>query len=305
MEDDKKRLIILAVILLAVVLAVGGYGLTHSLDVLDTKGIVGQREKHLIILSSLLMLIVVIPVYFLTFFITWKYRAGNKKARYEPDQDGNRLIEVTWWAIPGVIILILSVVAWNSAHSLDPFRPLGQSKQLTVQVVALPWKWLFIYPAQNVAALNELAIPVDTDVDFNITSDAPMNSFWVPRLGGQIYAMAGMNTHLHLQADQPGDYEGVSANISGQGFAGMHFKVKAMSQTAFVGWSKQTAAANHDLTQTAYDNLAKPSQNDPVAYYSTVEPALFDKILLKYALPSGALVGADVNSLQTELHHHE
>jgi cytochrome o ubiquinol oxidase subunit 2 len=172
-------------------------------------------------------------------------------------------------------------------------------------VVALPWKWLFIYPEQNMASLNYLEIPVNTTIDFNITSDAPMNSFWIPRLGGQIYAMAGMNTHLHLMADQPGDYEGVSANISGDGFAGMHFAVKAVASSNFSNWLATTGSSSHQLSQTVYDQLAQPSQNDPVIYYSSVGPNIYDKVLLKYTVPSAALVGADLNHVELEQHSHE
>jgi cytochrome o ubiquinol oxidase subunit 2 len=306
MGKDKNKLLGIAAILVTTLVASIWYGASHVLPVLDTKGSVGNDERHLIVLSTLLMLIVVVPVYFLTFFIAWKYRAENKSARYEPNTDGNRKLEFTWWAVPGIIILILSVVTWNSSHKLDPFRPIsGDRPTMQVQVVALPWKWLFIYPAQNVASLNYLQIPVNTPVDFNITSDAPMNSFWIPALGGQIYAMAGMNTHLHLIANQAGDYRGVSANISGQGFAGMHFMARASSEEDFNKWLESSRSQNRTLDQQAYDGLAKPSQNDPVTLYSSATPGLYEKTILKYAVPSSALIGANVDTFTQDLHHHD
>jgi len=305
MGKEKNKLIGIALTLLVALGGAAWYGLHHTLTVLSTKGQVGDRERHLIIIATLLMLIVVIPVYFLTFFIAWKYRSSNKQARYEPDQDGNRALEITWWAIPGIIILILSVITWNSSHSLDPFRSLSsQGKPLKVQVIALPWKWLFIYPDQNVASVNFLQIPTDRDIDFSITSDAPMNSFWIPQLGGQIYAMAGMDTHLHLAANTPGDYQGVSANISGKGFAGMHFIARAGSQADFNSWVGDKRAESKPLDQPTYDQLAEPSENDPVSFYNSVEPSLYDKVLLKYTVPNSALIGGDIESFTQEAGHH-
>lgn len=306
MRKEKNKIIGLALVLLATLVAAGWYGLTHGLAVLESHGSVGKQEKHLIIIATLLMLIVVVPVYFLTFYIAWKYRASNKAARYQPEFDGNRKLEFTWWAIPGAIIIILSVVAWNSAHSLDPSRQLaGGGQAMEIQVVALPWKWLFIYPDKNIASVNFVELPVGRQVDFNITSDAPMNSFWIPQLGGQIYAMAGMSTHLHLMADTPGDYRGVSANISGRGFAGMNFTARAVSRADFDKWIASAGAATKQLDQSAYDRLAQPSENNPVALYSSVQPGLYSKLLLKYSLPNSALIGADPALLEQGVHAHD
>lgn len=306
MRNDKNKIIGLALVLLVTLTAAGWYGLTHGLAVLESRGTIGAQERRLMIIATLLMLIVVVPVYILTFYIAWKYRAGNKSARYQPDLDGNRKLEFTWWAVPGVIIFILSIMAWNSSHSLDPFRQLSNGgPAMEVQVVALPWKWLFIYPDKNIASVNFVELPVNRQVDFNITSDAPMNSFWIPQLGGQIYAMAGMSTHLHLMADTPGDYRGVSANISGRGFAGMTFTARAVSQANFDKWLASAAVGAKQLDQSAYDQLAQPSENNPVTYYSAVQPGLYDKLLLKYSLPSSALIGADPQLLEQGVHHHD
>lgn len=259
------------------------YLFTQNVAVLDPQGIIADKQANLLIFATVLSLFVIVPVYFLTFFIAWKYREGNKKSKYTPDTDGNRLAETVWWGIPIVIILILSIVTWNSSHALDPYRPLESSvKPLRVQVVALQWKWLFIYPDQNIATLNYLNIPEDTPINFELTSDAPMNSFWIPKLGGQVYAMAGMNTKLHLQADQPGIFEGVSANLSGEGFAGMKFVAQSSTQDDFDNWVRDVQNSNNPLYQTTYQELIKPTKDVPETLYSSVEPQLYNKVVLKY-----------------------
>lgn len=253
-------------------------------SILQPAGPVAKQELDLIITATWLMLIVVIPVFLLTAWIGWRYRAGNTKAAYAPDWDHNRLAESVWWGFPLLIILILSVVTWQSTHQLDPFRPLGaQATPLKVQVIAMEWKWLFIYPEQNIAAVNTLHIPADRPIDFEITADAPMNSFWIPRLGGQIYAMAGMSTQLHLMADQPGTYYGSSANLSGEGFAGMRFKVVAESDQAFKHWANDVKQTPSPLQYQSYYDLSTPSKNNPPSYYSSVIPGLYHNVVMSYA----------------------
>jgi cytochrome o ubiquinol oxidase subunit 2 len=228
-----------------------------------------------------------VPTFALTIMIAWKYREGNKRSRkYRPDWDGSRLFESIWWGIPIVIIGILSVLAWNSSHSLDPYRPLASGgRPMTVQVVALDWKWLFIYPEQRIASVNLAEIPVGRQVNFEITSDTVMNSFWVPRLGGQIYAMPGMITQLHLIADKAGSYDGSSANISGSGFSGMSFTVRAGSDADFTRWVGQARGSESALSQTAYEALARPSKYNSPTYYSSVGNGLYGDIVSKYAAP--------------------
>jgi cytochrome o ubiquinol oxidase subunit 2 len=223
----KKYKIIFGVLVIGVLIAVAvKYLKTVNIEVFNPKGSIAEKQRNLIIFASLLSLLVIIPVYILTFTFLFKYRETNKKARYTPDWDHNRIYETIWWGIPIAVILLLSIVTWNSTHALDPYKPLSSSeKPLDIQVVALQWKWLFIYPEQNVATVNYVQIPVNRPVTFTITSDAPMNSLWIPQLGGQIYAMSGMSTQLHLIANHAGSYNGSSANISGEGFAGMRFKV--------------------------------------------------------------------------------
>lgn len=258
-------------------------------SILQPAGPVARQELDLILTATWLMLIVVIPVFLLTAWISWRYRAGNQKATYTPDWDHSRLAESIWWGFPLLIILILSVVTWQSTHQLDPFRPLNtantanaQAAPLKVQVIALEWKWLFIYPEQNVATVNMLHIPVDTPVDFEITADAPMNSFWIPSLGGQIYAMAGMSTQLHLLAEKPGIYNGSSANLSGEGFAGMQFKVVAEPDQAFRQWTAEIKHAALPLDWQIYANLAAPSKDNQTAYYAPVTHGLYHGVVMRY-----------------------
>jgi len=253
--------------------------------VLNPAGQVGHKERNLIIVTVLLGLLVVVPVYIMTFTIAWRYRERNTKAKYSPELSGNRWIEGVWWGIPSAIILLLSIITWNSSHALDPFKPLNGSKPMDIEVVALDWKWLFIYPEQGVASVNQVAFPVRTPVNFVITADAPMNSFWIPQLGSQIYAMPGMRTQLHLVADKAGSYDGSSANISGAGFAGMRFTATAGTQTDFNNWVQSARQSGQSLDSNAYRQLAKPSQNNPVAMYSSADGSLFNRVLFKYMVP--------------------
>jgi cytochrome o ubiquinol oxidase subunit 2 len=261
----------------------------HGIAILEPKGPIARQEFHLLVLSTVIMLFVVIPVFVLTVVISIRYRATNKEAKYLPDWDRDNRLESLWWGIPCAIIAALAVLAWTSSHTLDPYRPLSSSKpQMAVQVVAMDWKWLFIYPAQHIATVNYVEFPSGTPVAFQITSDAPMNSFWIPQLGGQIYAMAGMSTQLHLMADHPGTFNGLSANISGVGFAGMTFKAKSVSQGNFNNWVTQVQKSPNHLTALSYRNLSKPSQNNPVEYFATGDNSLYDNIVMKYMtnLPS-------------------
>jgi cytochrome o ubiquinol oxidase subunit 2 len=264
-----------------------------SIPVLSPEGPIGSKERNLIILAVSLSLIVVIPVYLMLVGFAWRYREGNKKAKYSPHFDHSRLIEGIWWAIPLTIITILAIVTWQSSQELDPFKSLSSNnKQMTIKVVALQWKWLFIYPEQNIASVNHLEFPKNTPVDFVITADAPMNSFWIPKLGGQIYAMSGMSTHLHLMADKEGSYRGSSANISGEGFAKMNFTAVSVSDNNFNHWVNGVKNASKALDKPAYDRLAKPGTIIADSYYSVVSPGLYDSILNKFNHPSNYLIGA-------------
>lgn len=263
--------------------------------ILDPKGQVAADEKSLIITATLLMLLVVIPVIVMTFLFAWKYRASNKDAIYTPKWSHSNKIEAVVWIIPIIIVACLAVVTWNTTHKLDPYRPLDSDKKpINVQVVALNWKWLFIYPDLNIASVNQLAFPKNVPVNFRITSDAAMNSFFIPQLGGQIYAMAGMETKLHLIANEAGTYKGMSSNYSGAGFSGMKFNAIATeTPEQFDAWVQKVRAAGKPLNADAYLALAKPSENNAVAYYAMPEPRLFDAVLHKYMAGRQSLAATD------------
>ena len=261
----------------------------HGVAVFDPQGPVAHKERGLIFFALLLSLVIVVPVFALTFGIAWKYRASNTKTKYNPELDGNRLVETIWWLVPTALIVILSVVTWVSTHELDPYKPLTANvKPVTVQVIALQWKWLFIYPEEGIATVNYLQVPEKTPINFQITADAPMNSFWIPQLGGQVYAMSGMSTKLHLIADSVGTYNGSSANISGEGFSSMKFKTDSRSASDYHAWVAQVRRSSPAFTTQSYDALAKPSKFTPVTSYGAVEPNLYDTIVMKYMAPEHA-----------------
>ncbi|HSX45473.1 MAG TPA: ubiquinol oxidase subunit II [Candidatus Saccharimonadia bacterium] len=284
-NKNQKRAFV-AVLVLWFIGIIVWYLHAKNFAVLNPAGEVASKERDLMFVTVGLGLLVVIPVYIMTFTIAWRYREGNKKARYQPELTGNRWVETVWWGVPILIIGILSVITWNSSHALDPRKALDVAgKPLNVHVVALDWKWLFIYPEQGVASVNQMEVPVGRPVNFTITADAPMNSFWIPQLGSQIYAMPGMQTHLNLVADKAGIYQGSSANLSGDGFAGMRFQAIAGPQQEFNDWVQSAKNAPGALDLASYDHLAKPSQYNPVAFYSSIDPQLFSHVLLKYMVP--------------------
>jgi cytochrome o ubiquinol oxidase subunit II len=254
-----------------------------NLDVLNPKGSVGVAEKSLILDSTWAMLLVVIPVIALTLLFAWRYRASNKWATYLPTWAHSTTIEIVVWVIPSLIVLYLAILTWNSTHELDPYKPLESNvKPIDVEVVALDWKWLFIYPDLGIASVNQLEFPIGTPINFRITSDSVMNSFLIPQLGGQIYAMAGMQTQLHLIANEAGNYAGLSANFSGRGFSDMKFRAIATSSAGFDAWVKQVKASSKQLDAAVYLGVAAPSEKDPVQYFSHVDSALFNNIIAKY-----------------------
>ena len=255
--------------------------------VLEPKGPIAADERYLLIVATLLMLIVVLPVFALIAIFAWRYRASNKKAKYTPEWAHSTLLEVVWWTVPCIIIGVLAVITWISTHELDPYKPLNKGKPLTIQVVALDWKWLFIYPEQNIATVNYVKLPVDTPIRFEVTADAPMNSFYIPALGGQIYAMEGMKTQLHLIADDKGNYHGRSINISGEGFSEMTFTASATGRKAFETWVDSVKSSSKVLTAPRYQKLAEPSIDNQPEYFSAVEPPdLFRRIIYKFMSPN-------------------
>lgn len=294
----KLRLAGAGALIIVVLAAFGQHIHRYGIAILQPKSQVADKEFKLIILSTALMLIVVLPVFWLTFWIAWKYRETNTKARYTPDWDHHPVLETIWWGLPLAIILVLAGVAWKSSHQLDPFRPLDSAiLPLKIQVVAMDWKWLFIYPEQGIATVNYVEFPTNRPVNFEITSDAPMNSFWIPRLGGQIYAMAGMSTQLHLVADSPGSFAGSSANLSGRGFAGMKFKAVSVSNADFNDWVSRVSRSSIQLNMPVYYQLAKPSENTPPAEYAVTDNAIYNKVLMKYMAPRSQLQAMYMQSL--------
>lgn len=258
-----------------------------DLAVLDPKGIIAADEKHLMIIALLLMCIIVIPVIILTFVIAIRYRASNTKAAYAPNWSHNNWLEAVWWFVPMVIIAILATITWITSHTLDPYRPLNSNvKPITIEAVALQWRWLFIYPDQGIATINYVQFPVNTPVHFLITADAPMNSFQIPQLAGQIYAMAGMETQLNLMANEVGNYNGRSVSFSGNGFSGMAFIAKATSQADFDTWVSTLKQGQQPiLSMTNYTDIAKPTEDATPSYFSAVDGDVFHDIIMKYMPP--------------------
>lgn len=265
-----------------------------KISVLFPTGQIAIEQRNLLFIIQAIMLLVVIPVYILTFIFSWRYRANNPKATYDPDLVDNKLAEVIWWGLPLVLTLVVGVLTWVKTHELDPYKPIASDKKsITIQVVALQWKWLFIYPEENIATVNYVQFPKDTPLHFEITADAPMNSFWIPHLGGQIYAMPAMRTELNLIANETGDFRGSSANLSGEGFAGMHFIARASSEEDYNAWLKSVKDTKNVLD---YQQLAKPSQDNSPEIYQLKEKDLFGKVLMKYMHPAeiNELTGAGV-----------
>jgi len=248
------------------------------------QGIIAYKELKLIGINYLLMLLIVIPTFIALFLVAWKYRVGSKKAVYDPEQAHPVWKEALLWIVPTLVILVMALITWKATHDLDPYQPLQSPVHpLAIQVVALVWKWLFIYPDQQIATLNYVQFPAKTPIHFSLSADgSPMNSFWVPQLSGQIYSMSGMVTPLHLMADAPGVFAGRAAEINGKGFADMTFIVEATSASDFDAWVKEVKQSPLQLTESVYDALVKPSQNLPVTLYSSVDEGLFHKIVMKY-----------------------
>ena len=247
--------------------------------VLDPQGPVGSAQKTILLNSLAIMLAIVIPTIIATLGTAWWFRAGNEKARYQPDFIYSGQIELVVWAVPAMVVILVGGIAWIGSHDLEPSRPLASSRQaLEVDVVSLDWKWLFIYPQSHVASVNKLVIPTGTPVTFRLTSATVMNSFFVPQLGSQIYSMAGMSTQLNLQADRDGTYKGLSAQFSGEHFADMDFLVQSVPMTEFGTWIDGVKGQGPILDETTYTMLAKPGTSDPMTFRS-VTPHLYDTIM--------------------------
>jgi cytochrome o ubiquinol oxidase subunit II len=277
---------------------------------MSPSGDLALQQRDLIIYSVILMLLIIVPVIVLTFLFAWRYRASNKKAHYDPEWDHSTMLELLIWAAPLLIIIALGALTWVSTHMLDPFRPLDRLSQgrpipanvkpLEIDVVALDWKWLFIYPEQGIATVNDVAAPVDRPIQFKITASSVMNSFFIPALAGQIYAMPNMETQLQAVMNKPGDFEGFSANYSGEGFSGMHFIFHAVSDDGFAQWIAHAKASGDTLSRDAYVKLAAPSSNEPVRRYGSVDGTLYQAILTNCVQPDSMSCMHDMKMKSTE-----
>jgi cytochrome o ubiquinol oxidase subunit 2 len=257
--------------------------------VLDPVGPIGAQEKQILLNSTAIMLAIIIPVILATVAFAWWFRAGNRRAKYLPNWDYSGRIELVVWSIPLMTVILLGGIAWIGSHDLDPAKPLpSAAKPLNVEVVSLDWKWLFIYPDQGVATVNQLVVPTGVPVNFRLTSATVWNAFFIPRFGTMIYTMPGMATRLNLQANEDGVYDGQSSQFSGDGFSGMRFKVHSVPAGQFNAWVGSSRAAGRTLDVPAYAGLAKQSSNVAPITYSGVSPGLFDAIVNMTApMPEG------------------
>ena len=264
--------------------------------VMNPSGDIANQQARLIVISTALMLLIIVPVIILTLLFAWRYRKSNTSAPYEPDWDHSTRLELVIWGAPLLIIIALGLLTWITTHTLDPYRPLSridaerplspQVKPLVVEVVALDWKWLFIYPEQGIATVNELAAPVDTPIQFKITASSVMNSFYIPALAGQIYAMPSMETKLHAVINKAGEYDGFSANYSGAGFSHMRFKFHGLDQAGFDAWVQKAKADSSKLDRAEYLKLEQPSERDPARLIGSIEPNLFHAIVNRCVAPN-------------------
>jgi cytochrome o ubiquinol oxidase subunit 2 len=267
-------------------MALGAALLASACDravVLNPKGPIADAERGLLFDAFSVMMLVVVPVIVMAFVFAWRYRASNRNARYAPTWAYSARIDAVVWLVPALIVIAVGVLVWRSTHKLDPYREIASDvPPLDVQVVAQDWKWLFIYPEQGIAVVNQMAIPSGRPISLRITSDTVMNSFYVPALAGQIYAMAGMQTRLQMLANAPGKFVGRNTQYSGGGFSDQFFEVLATSPADFDAWVAKARRAPGKLDAAAYTKLAEKSRLVPIAYYSAVEPKLFDSIIAKY-----------------------
>lgn len=257
---------------------------TQNIALFDTKGLIAHEQRELMVVVMAILLVATIPTLFVLYYIAWKYRDSNTKATYDPDAKPRTFTASFMWGFPLVFLVIIGMILWPATHRLEPKKPIASDAEpITIQVVALRWKWLFLYPEQQIATVNFVQIPEDTPVRFELTADeAPMSSFWIPNLGGQLYAMTSHVNALHLIGDTPGDYPGSTAELNGAGFAGMRFTARVSSAADFESWVKNVKQSEDILSASEYAELLKPSENNPLGLYANYQSDLYARITDKY-----------------------
>jgi cytochrome o ubiquinol oxidase subunit II len=274
------------VVLILIALAALVTTLLQGTDValFKPKGIIADEQRRLMVHAVIILLEIAIPTLAAFYFIAWKYRESNQKATHDPKLSNDKSTVFVFWAIPIIFMLVLTFVMWPATHKLAPYKQIYTDVEpLTIQVVALRWKWLFIYPKQNVASVNFVQIPVNKPVQFELTADdTPMSSFWIPHLGGQLYAMTGHVNRLNLMAETAGDFAGSTAEINGAGFADMKFIVRASTENDFDNWINSVKLSTQTLDSETYQKLVEPSRSNRASFYSETEANLYANILFKY-----------------------
>lgn len=282
-----KKWIVGTLVVIVSLIAIAFALMSEKTLVTHPKGVVARSQLQLITTNVLIMLSIIVPSILILLIVAWKFRADNPKATYDPDRPHSVFHELILWVIPSIFVAIMALITWYATYELDPYRPLeSKAKPLNIQVMAMDWKWLFIYPEQGIASINLVQFPAETPISFSLAADSsPMNSFWIPELSGQIYSMTGMITKLHVMADKPGVFRGKAAEINGYGYADMTFLAKASTLAEFEEWVAKAKQSPLQLTKEAYNQLTVPSLNVPVTLYSDVETGLFDYLVMKYMHP--------------------
>lgn len=288
-QGSLARVLILGVAVLTLLYSLLLRG--KNVAVLNPMGLVAREQLNMTIFSTVVLLVVAVPTVGLLFFFAWKYRETNPKAKHDPQMESGRLFLLAAWGIPIAFMSVLSVAMWTTTHRLVPQQTIaGSVKSMTVEVVAMRWKWVFIYPQQHIATVNFVQVPANTPVTFELTADdAPMSGFWIPNLGGMLYAMTGHINRLNLMGRVPGDYVGKTSEINGSGYAGMTFTARVSSKQDFESWVVDTQLSKDVLNEHEYDQLLKPSENNPQKFYSEYERGLYAKVLMKYMGPNSMM----------------